>query len=346
MSFLPFCWLVPGDPGPFPAPFNRTFDDFERFKKWFTHLTSIKNPEKKDAIQAIVLTYETIKKENTEIFSINCIEVKPRTPLHQRMRVDILNTIYKIKKYHDLPLSPPINEDIIENIIGRILVYAHLNGIEYHKGFCELVLPIMHVYYYGVLQSEVLEYSMPFIEAIVADSFVRLMSSPLYNHYDIFPPSKSINSLLNQLIEYIKPYQIYQMIKNGKIEPQFFASRWIKTIFIQDIDFSEVIKIWDYLFEKSVLKISSSQSLSLSQSSLNSSQKIYPSSSMQEISHPFNKFHHNITLLCAACVLEREQACKELNAYEYLEKIQEIDDLTAETIISRIKSLNIDPDLL
>ena len=389
MTFLPFCWLVPGDPGPFPAPFKRTLGDLDRFKKWFSFLTSIKDPEKKDVIKAIVATYKTIQKNNKEIFSINCIEAKPKNPIHQRIRADILNIIYKLKRYHDIPLSTPKNDEIIENVIGRILIYSHLNGIEYHKGFCEIVLPIFHVYYYGVLQSEIIGYNMTLIEAIVADSFVRLMTNPIFNHLKVFPPSKFMKTLLYQLIEFIKPYSIYQMIINAKIEPQFFASRWIRTIFVKDLDFSESIKLWSYLFDKSSQIISStrqtpsslpqsplspltqssslqslppfspysiaqsipesplispslSQPLSLLSSKLSSqssSQLITTSSSQNDFTSQTDIFHKNIVLLCVGCVLAREKACREVHTYEYLETIQDLDDISAEDIISQIENL-------
>lgn len=371
MTFLPFCWLVPDNPGPFPAPFNRTSGDFDRFKKWFSTLTSIKNPEKADAIDAIVLTYQNIKQNNEELFSINCIEARPKNSLHQRMRPNILNIVYKLKKYHDIPDSPPTNGDIIENVIGRILVYAHLNGIEYHKRFCELVLPIIHVYYYGVLQSEAIRYDMDLIEAMVADSFVRLMTNPVFYHLNVFPPSKFMNELLNKFIETIKPYSIYQMIMNANIKPSCFASRWIETIFVKDLDFSEVIKIWDYLFDKLSQKISISRSASsflsqsssllslqephLSHSTLISPSLSQPSSSATSIASSqsmisssvfqkfiqINTFHQNIILLCAGCVLTREKVCRDAKTYKYLEIIQDLNDVTAEDIISQIENLEL-----
>lgn len=275
------------------------------------------------------------------------------------MRVHILNIVRKLRIHYDLTHSTPTDNEMIENIIGRILIFAHLNHIEYHEYFCQLVLPIIHVYYYGVVQSTVIKYDLDLIEALVADSFVKLMSNPIFNHLSTFSSSKYIERLLSQTIEKIKPFSIYQMISN-KIEPSLYASRWIKTIFVKDLDFAEAIKLWDYLFDKISSK---NKSIQPSKSSVTISNTLKPSSSFPSSSEAphislflsqstvsltfdkfnvqINDFHKNIILFCASCVLAREKACREVQPHKYLETIQNLDEITAEVIISNIENLEL-----
>ncbi|OHS95204.1 hypothetical protein TRFO_02144 [Tritrichomonas foetus] len=299
MTFLPACWLVPGDPGPFPAPFDRSYDDFNRFKAWFQTLTSVSDPKK--IIDQIVLTYNSIKGENIDLFDFNCIESNPTNPIHKKIRYDVLKSIHKLRKEYDLSVVGTRDDEKIENVIGRILIYASINEIEYRRGFCDLIMPIMHVYYYGILGSYDIDFDLPLVEALVADSFVRFMTGPIVNHIRVFTETKYVNDLSARFMDLLKPYPIYSIMTNDGIEPKFFLNKWINLVFIQELDFPEVIKIWDHLFENCTP----------------------------------GYFHLKLISLAAGATLAKESKCKVLPSYQHLETIQAIEDLVAEEIIFR-----------
>lgn len=310
MSFLPFCWLVPHDPGPFPEPFSRTFDDYDKFKLWFNILTSIQDPENSEALKHIILTYKTIVNSSKEIFSINCVYAKQKCELHQRIRAEILPIIYDLREDYELSKAYSDKDEMIENVFARILIYAHLSGIEFREDFVKLIIPIFHVYYYGILQSQQIEFRLEIIEALVADSFVRFMTGPIFNHIKVFDPSY-MESLLKQFISLIKSEHSYKVMTINQITPNSFALGWIRTIFMTEINFGEVIKIWDFLFTR---------------------MHQFTKSKKTE-NNGIHQFHLDILFLCAGCVRARENECTRVKPYQTLETLQDLDDVKADQIV-------------
>ena len=297
--FLPACWLVPGDPGPFPIPFRRTHDDRKRFLKWFNAITSIKKPE--SVCKELSITYNTIIDSNKELFSINCLETNTENPLHSEIRQDVIKTIHSLKTDYNLSFSPIGDNDIIENIISRILIYAHLNGINYKKGLCELVLPIIHVYFYGILNSEKLYFDMPTVESFTADSFVKFMTNPTINHIRFLQPLNEINELQEKIMNLIKPYSIYVIVKQNNIDIGFLLNRWIPDIFVFDMDFGEVVKVWDYIFSQC----------------------------------PPKDFHSVLLSLCAAILILFQSKCVKMKPKKIYEILLNIHEISANSIIAQ-----------
>lgn len=242
---LPACYLALNESGPFQPPFDRNVTDYERFVKWFTILVSPDNPSK--FLGPIVDTYRTMIELNEEAFDLSCFDHRFRIPLHQQIYDDIDPIIRDIRINYDLPTMEAYQKDEIYDVFSRILIYAHLNQIKYQKHFFSLLIPIFHVYYYGIMLADDMRFQLPNIEAYVAHSFVRFLSSPPFMYNNFFVEAKII-AKTTAIIVKNEALSLMDHCKSLGIDVQPFLIKWIQTLFVGELVFEEVIQIWEHIF--------------------------------------------------------------------------------------------------
>ncbi|XP_039142616.1 TBC domain-containing protein C1952.17c-like [Dioscorea cayenensis subsp. rotundata] len=128
-----------------------------------------------------------------------------------------------------------------------LFLFAKLNpAIGYVQGMNEVLAPL-----YFVCRTDFDEQNAPNVEADCFACFVRLMFDSV-NHFcqQLDNSSMGIHSTLHQLSELLRTndQELWQhLMITCKLNPQFYAFRWITLLLTQEFDFDCIIRLWDSL---------------------------------------------------------------------------------------------------
>ncbi|OAY72033.1 TBC1 domain family member 13, partial [Ananas comosus] len=135
------------------------------------------------------------------------------------------------------------HRDAMRNIL---LLFAKLNpAIGYVQGMNEVLAPL-----YYVFRTQADEQNASNAEADSFGCFVRLLSGSV-NHFcqQLDNSSVGIHSTLSRLSELLKANDedLWQHLENTKVNPQFYAFRWITLLLTQEFKFHSIMRIWNCL---------------------------------------------------------------------------------------------------
>ncbi|KAK2984111.1 hypothetical protein RJ640_018136 [Escallonia rubra] len=142
------------------------------------------------------------------------------------------------------------NRDAMRNIL---LLFAKLNpAIRYVQGMNEVLAPL-----YYVFSTDTEEQNAAYAEPDSFACFVRLLSDSVDHFCEQLDNSPmGIHSTLSRLSELLKANdeELWRHLEfttkvsyTNKVNPQFYAFRWITLLLTQEFDFHSILRIWDSL---------------------------------------------------------------------------------------------------
>ncbi|XP_072965666.1 uncharacterized protein [Typha angustifolia] len=140
----------------------------------------------------------------------------------------------------------PLSQKHLEAMRNILLLFAKLNpAIGYVQGMNELLAPLFYVF-----RTDPDEKNGSYAEADSFACFVRLLSHSM-DHFcqQLDYSSTGIHSTLSRLSQLLKANDIdlWQHLDNLKVNPQFYAFRWITLLLTQEFKFHYIMGIWDCL---------------------------------------------------------------------------------------------------
>ncbi|KAM7261428.1 hypothetical protein ACFE04_008795 [Oxalis oulophora] len=143
----------------------------------------------------------------------------------------------------DTPLAKS-NQEALRNIL---IVFAKLNpGVRYVQGMNELLAPI-----YYTFRNDPDEDNAAFAEADTFFCFVELLSG-FRDHFcqQLDNSVVGIRSTITKLSQLLKQHdeELWRHLEvTTKVNPQFYAFRWITLLLTQEFSFTDSLHIWDTL---------------------------------------------------------------------------------------------------
>ena len=167
------------------------------------------------------------------------------------IKEEIINLYNKRKNWDFSNMEEIYRYDNFENethsdVLTRILVtYALMfKDVSYHQGMNEILAPIYYTFSYDKLYLNESE------ENIEADSFwcFYYLMLGLKNNFDdeqegLFNKSEILTECLK-----IVDIDIFNSLENKNVKCEFFCMRWFITMFGQDFDMGDILRIWDFIF--------------------------------------------------------------------------------------------------
>lgn len=134
------------------------------------------------------------------------------------------------------------NREAMRNIL---LLFAKLNPeIRYVQGMNEVLAPL-----YYVFSTDTDEQNAANAEADSFACFVRLLSDSVDHFCQQLDNSPvGIHSTLSHLSELLKANdeELWRhLVETNKVNPQFYAFRWITLLLTQEFDFHSILRLWD-----------------------------------------------------------------------------------------------------
>ncbi|XP_030463846.2 uncharacterized protein LOC115683447 [Syzygium oleosum] len=136
------------------------------------------------------------------------------------------------------------NQDSLRNIL---ILFAKLNpGIRYVQGMNEILAPL-----FFVLRNDPDEENAAATEADTFFCFVELLSGLRDNFCQQLDNSAvGIRSTITRLSQLLKEHdeELWRHLEvTTKVNPQFYAFRWITLLLTQEFSFTDILHIWDML---------------------------------------------------------------------------------------------------
>ncbi|XP_072069099.1 uncharacterized protein [Arachis hypogaea] len=136
------------------------------------------------------------------------------------------------------------NQEALKNIL---IIFAKLNpGVRYVQGMNELLAPL-----YYVFKNDPDEENAAFAEADSFFCFVELLSGFRDNFVKQLDNSVvGIRSTITRLSQLLKEHdeELWRHLEiTCKVNPQFYAFRWITLLLTQEFNFADSLHIWDTL---------------------------------------------------------------------------------------------------
>ncbi|GJS54615.1 TBC1 domain family member 13-like protein [Tanacetum coccineum] len=140
--------------------------------------------------------------------------------------------------------SAKANQDALKNIL---IIYAKLNpGIRYVQGMNEILAPL-----YYVFKNDPNEDFVVNAEADTFFCFVELLSGIRDNFCKQLDNSVvGIRSTISRMSQLLKEHdeELWRHLElTTKVNPQFYAFRWITLLLTQEFNFADILHIWDTL---------------------------------------------------------------------------------------------------
>ncbi|KAL8204625.1 hypothetical protein R6Q57_010248 [Mikania cordata] len=140
--------------------------------------------------------------------------------------------------------SAKANQEALKNIL---IIYAKLNpGIRYVQGMNEILAPLFYVFKNDPNEDFVVN-----AEADTFFCFVELLSGCRDNFCKQLDNSvvgiRSTISKLSQLLKHHDEELWRHLEHTTKVNPQFYAFRWITLLLTQEFNFADILHIWDTL---------------------------------------------------------------------------------------------------
>jgi len=137
--------------------------------------------------------------------------------------------------------QPATHHDSLARIL---LLYARLNpGVQYVQGMNELCAPLYYLFIQDPLGSQHAEADTFFCFSLVMsdmrDAFVKSL-----DHEDdgMFGRVKHFSTLLQE-----KDHEVWNHLSTEKVEPLFYAVRWLMLMLTQDLEMPDIFRVWDTL---------------------------------------------------------------------------------------------------
>ncbi|KAL8026571.1 hypothetical protein ABFS82_14G036300 [Erythranthe guttata] len=134
-----------------------------------------------------------------------------------------------------------------EDLRSILIVFAKLNpGIRYVQGMNEIIAPLFYV-----LKNDPNEENAASAEADTFFCFVELLSGFRDNFVQQLDNSVvGIHATITRLSRLLKEHdeELWRHLEmTTKVNPQFYAFRWITLLLTQDFEFPDILLIWDTL---------------------------------------------------------------------------------------------------
>ncbi|KAF5768270.1 putative Rab-GTPase-TBC domain-containing protein [Helianthus annuus] len=141
------------------------------------------------------------------------------------------------------------NQDSLKNIL---IIFAKLNpGIRYVQGMNEILAPLFYVF-----KTDPNEDYAVNAEADTFFCFVELLSDFRDNFCQQLDNSiVGIRSTISRLSQLLKQHdeELWRHLEvTTKVNPQFYAFRWITLLLTQEFNFTDILHIWDMLLSNPV----------------------------------------------------------------------------------------------
>ncbi|KAE9602990.1 hypothetical protein Lal_00018380 [Lupinus albus] len=136
------------------------------------------------------------------------------------------------------------NQEALRNIL---IIFAKLNpGVRYVQGMNEILAPLFYV-----LKNDPDEENAAFAEADTFFCFVELLSGLRDNFVQQLDNSVvGIRSTITRLSQLLREHdeELWRHLEiTSKVNPQFYAFRWITLLLTQEFNFADILHIWDTL---------------------------------------------------------------------------------------------------
>ncbi|KAL0403615.1 UNVERIFIED_CONTAM: TBC1 domain family member 13 [Sesamum radiatum] len=157
---------------------------------------------------------------------------------------DVMRTHPDIHFFSGDSTSAKSNQEALKNIL---IVFAKLNpGIRYVQGMNEILAPL-----YFVLKNDPNEENAASAEADAFFCFVELLSGFRDNFFQQLDNSVvGIRATITRLSRLLKEHdeELWRHLEmTTKVNPQFYAFRWITLLLTQEFNFADSLIIWDTL---------------------------------------------------------------------------------------------------
>ncbi|KAF3323677.1 TBC1 domain family member 13-like isoform X3 [Carex littledalei] len=141
----------------------------------------------------------------------------------------------------------PIAKSNQESLRRILMIFAKLNpGIRYVQGMNEVLAPIFYVF-----KNDPDLNNVAHVEADTFFCFVEVLSGFRDNFCKQLDNSiVGIRSTISKLSQLLKKHdeELWRHLEvTTKVNPQFYAFRWITLLLTQEFDFTECLRIWDTL---------------------------------------------------------------------------------------------------
>ena len=271
ISELKYCWLVNRLESVNDRPhFLRSIKSIQNFRIFWNVLL----PEQKFGIEQFEKYYQIYTnelKDNWDQYKNNIL-TQSDDPIRKKLRSDLTRTIGKHRNDHQFAKDPSTKVDSVMQWFSQMFIFIDKRIIKYMQGFCDLLLPIFHVFFQGLLaindsldfvvsdSSKYVQPDFPVIQKNTFDyialtasacsvfAFQGLMISSLHFH-EQFPPNKKIEESMEKLKNKLKQrHEFANFVTQEEYSPSRFAMRWFLLLFTQDLKFPETIELWGELF--------------------------------------------------------------------------------------------------
>jgi hypothetical protein len=302
MAFgLSVCWLFPGEPGSFPEPFVPALTDVARFETWYRVLFSGQGPTP----EHLILTKETysfVRTSNANLFDFDCTQSEPLLPLHQRLRADVYEYFKDLISCYDI-VTRSTDPVMITNCFARILIFVDFSSIKYQRNFIGLIIPIFHVFFYGIWGSESIRYDFDTIESITASAFVRFLSAPPFTFLKLTSDSQQLSDFTTRFLLQARNFQLFQA--HGNISTLPFLRRWIRHLFSDELDLGDLIRVWDWILHSLSTKT----------------------------------FLDAVAAMCAAIAIEMRSECECGFSEELISVLEDLTKVPIDLVLARVETL-------
>lgn len=135
-----------------------------------------------------------------------------------------------------------------EDMKRALFVYAKLNpGIKYVQGMNEIYAPIYHQF-----ATDTDSVAAQHAEADAFFCFVELISE-FRDHFCQHLDNSAVGiratiAKLNRMLQGYDPELWAHLEQRNKVNPQFYAFRWITLLLTQEFPFPDLVRLWDSLF--------------------------------------------------------------------------------------------------
>nr|KYP67783.1 TBC1 domain family member 13 [Cajanus cajan] len=136
------------------------------------------------------------------------------------------------------------NQEALKNVL---IIFAKLNpGVRYVQGMNEILAPL-----YYVFKNDPDEENAAFAEPDAFFCFVELLSGFRDNFVQQLDNSVvGIRSTITRLSQLLREHdeELWRHLEvTSKVNPQFYAFRWITLLLTQEFNFADILHIWDTL---------------------------------------------------------------------------------------------------
>ncbi|GAB2227855.1 hypothetical protein Droror1_Dr00009682 [Drosera rotundifolia] len=169
---------------------------------------------------------------------------------------DILEQIERdvLRTHPDLPFfatDSPFSKSNREALRRILIIFTKLNpGIRYVQGMNEILAPLFYVF-----RNDADEENLGHVEADTFFCFVELFSRFRDNFCQQLDDSAvGVRSAITKLSQLLREHdeELWRHLEfTCKVNPQFYAFRWITLLLTREFDFSDCLHIWDALLSDS-----------------------------------------------------------------------------------------------